>query len=149
MQQSKSVTDTHSPILFRFPSRFGHRRPLSKVPCAAQQVLVSYLRYHYCVCVNSNIVYFLKMENREKTIVSLYIIYAKRKHAKLLQSLFLKLITRWVDSYGFSIERFSHSVHRTASPKPGWIQNFWTEGPNKINSITIYKYQKQKYSPIN
>ena len=53
-----------------------------------------------------------------------------------------------VDSYGFSIERSSHSVHRAPSPKPGWIQNFWTEGPNKINSITINTKSKSIHQSI-
>ena len=89
-----TCTSSHS---FRFPPRLRHRRAVSEVPCAAQQVLARhllYMRHHYCVYVHSNTVYFLKMENREKATVSVYIIYAKRKHAELLQSLFLKLVTR-------------------------------------------------------
>ena len=41
------------PLCFRFFSHIGHYRVLSRVPCAIQQVLISYLFYiQQCVCVN-------------------------------------------------------------------------------------------------
>ena len=33
------------PLIFGFPSYLGHHRALSRVPCAVQQVLISYLFY--------------------------------------------------------------------------------------------------------
>ena len=33
------------PLIFGFPSHVGHQRALSRVPCAIQQVLISYLFY--------------------------------------------------------------------------------------------------------
>ena len=33
----------HIYSLFGFPSHLGHRRALSRAPCAVQQVLISYL----------------------------------------------------------------------------------------------------------
>ena len=41
------------PLIFRFPSHLGPRRVLSRVPCAAEQVLISYLFYIQC-CVYVN-----------------------------------------------------------------------------------------------
>ena len=35
------------PISFRFPSHLGHHRALSRVPCAIQLVLISYLLIFY------------------------------------------------------------------------------------------------------
>ena len=35
------------PLFFGFPSHLGHDRALSRVPCAIQQVLISYLFYMY------------------------------------------------------------------------------------------------------
>ena len=46
------------PLFFGFPSHLGHHRALSRVPCAIQQVLISYLFYTYyqqCIYVNSNL----------------------------------------------------------------------------------------------
>ena len=33
------------PLPFGFPSHLGHHSALSRVPCAAQQVIISYLFY--------------------------------------------------------------------------------------------------------
>ena len=33
------------PLFFEFPSHLGHQRALSRVPCAIQSVLISYLFY--------------------------------------------------------------------------------------------------------
>ena len=39
------------PLFFRFFSRMDHYRVLSRVPCAIQVVLISYLLYIYvCIC---------------------------------------------------------------------------------------------------
>ena len=38
------------PLSSGFPSRVGHCRALTRVPCAAQQVLISYLFYTRCCC---------------------------------------------------------------------------------------------------
>ena len=44
------------PLFFRFFSHLGHYRVLSRVPCAVQQILMSYLFYiQYCVYVNPNL----------------------------------------------------------------------------------------------
>ena len=44
------------PLFFRFPSHLGHHRALSRVPCAIQQVLISYLFYtQQCIYVNPNL----------------------------------------------------------------------------------------------
>ena len=44
------------PLFFRFFSHIGHYRVLSRVPCAIQQVLISYLFYiQQCVYVNPNL----------------------------------------------------------------------------------------------
>ena len=44
------------PLLFGFPSHLGHHRALSRVPCALQQVLISYLFYtQQCIYVNPNL----------------------------------------------------------------------------------------------
>ena len=43
------------PLFFRFPSHLGHHRALSIVPCAIQQVLISYLfciQQHICIIPN-------------------------------------------------------------------------------------------------
>ena len=45
VQQSESGTHIHISPLFAFPSCLGHCRPLSRVPCAMQSVLISYLFY--------------------------------------------------------------------------------------------------------
>ena len=34
-----------SPLFFGFPSLLGHHRVLSRVPCAIQKVLISYIFY--------------------------------------------------------------------------------------------------------
>ena len=45
-----------NPLFFRFPSPLGHHRALSRVPCASQQVLISYLIYtQYCIYVSLNL----------------------------------------------------------------------------------------------
>ena len=33
------------PLFFEFPSHLGHHRVLSRIPCAIQSVLISYLFY--------------------------------------------------------------------------------------------------------
>ena len=43
VQQSESVIHYIYPLFFRFFSHIGHYRVLSRVPCAIQQVLISYL----------------------------------------------------------------------------------------------------------
>ena len=46
------------PLFFLFPSHLGHHRALSSVPCAIQQVLISYLfytQYQQCIYVNPNL----------------------------------------------------------------------------------------------
>ena len=46
------------PPFFGFPSHLGHHRALSRVPCATQQVLISYLfytQYQQCIYVNPNL----------------------------------------------------------------------------------------------
>ena len=46
------------PLFFGFPSHLGHHRALSRVPCAIQQVLISYLfytQYQQCIYVNPNL----------------------------------------------------------------------------------------------
>ena len=46
------------PLSFGFPSHLGHRRALGRVPCAIQQVLISYLFYtqcQQCIYVNPNL----------------------------------------------------------------------------------------------
>ena len=44
------------PLLFGFPSHLGHHRALSRVPCAIQYVLISYLFYtQQCIYVSPNI----------------------------------------------------------------------------------------------
>ena len=47
VQQSESVIHIHISTLFFFRlfSHIGHYRVLSRVPCAIQQVLISYLFY--------------------------------------------------------------------------------------------------------
>ena len=43
-------------LFFGFPSHLGHQRALSRVPCALQQVLISYLFYtQQCIHVNPNL----------------------------------------------------------------------------------------------
>ena len=47
------------PLFFRFSSQVGHYRVLSRVPCAIQQVLISYIFYiQQCVCVNTNLLIY-------------------------------------------------------------------------------------------
>ena len=41
------------PIFFGFPLRLGHPRALSRVPCAIQKVLISYL-FYICQCQSPN-----------------------------------------------------------------------------------------------
>ena len=46
------------PLPFEFPSHSGHYSPLNRVPCAAQQILISYLfyaEYQWSICVHSNL----------------------------------------------------------------------------------------------
>ena len=44
------------PLFFRFYSHIGHYRVLSRVPCAVQQILISYLFYiQQCVYVSPNL----------------------------------------------------------------------------------------------
>ena len=44
------------PLFFGFPSHLGHHRALSRVPCAIQQVLISYLFYtQQGIYVNPNL----------------------------------------------------------------------------------------------
>ena len=45
VQQSESAIHTHVLCLFGFPSHSGHHSVLSRVPCAIQYVLISYLFY--------------------------------------------------------------------------------------------------------
>ena len=45
VQQSESVIHIHIPTLFYILSQVDHHRVLSRVPCAIQQVLLSYLFY--------------------------------------------------------------------------------------------------------
>ena len=50
VQKSKSaVCILISPLFFGFPSHLGHHRALSRVPCSAQYVLISYLFYTYFI----------------------------------------------------------------------------------------------------
>ena len=43
-------------VFFRFPSQLGHHTPLSRVSCAMQQVLISYLFYtQQCIYVSPNL----------------------------------------------------------------------------------------------
>ena len=49
---------TYIPSFLDFLKHLGHHRALSRVPCAIQQVLNSYLFYTYyqqCICVNPNL----------------------------------------------------------------------------------------------
>ena len=46
------------PLPYGLPSHSGHHSALSRVPCAIQQVLISYLfytQYQQCICVNPNL----------------------------------------------------------------------------------------------
>ena len=48
-----SYTCTYMPSFFRFSSHLSHRRALSRVPHALQQVLTSFLFYtEQCICVS-------------------------------------------------------------------------------------------------
>ena len=52
------------PLPFGFPSHSGHHRALSRVPCAIQKVLISYLlytQYQQCICANSQALYVHQM----------------------------------------------------------------------------------------
>ena len=56
VQQSELAIHILYPLLFGFPSHLGHPRALSRVPCAVQEVLSSYLFYKWwCVHVNPNL----------------------------------------------------------------------------------------------
>ena len=59
VQQSESTICIHiSPLFLDFLLNLGHHRALSRVPCAIQQVLISYLfytQYQQCVYVNPNL----------------------------------------------------------------------------------------------
>ena len=49
VQQSDSQICIYtSPLHFGFPPHLGHRRALSRGPCAVQQVLISYRFYAWC-----------------------------------------------------------------------------------------------------
>ena len=57
------------PLFFGFPSPLGHHRALSRVPCALQQVLISYLFYtqsQQCIYVNLNKVFIYQMFTKKK-----------------------------------------------------------------------------------
>ena len=43
--QSESATHIHVFLFFGFPSRLGHHRALSRVPCAILLVLISHMFY--------------------------------------------------------------------------------------------------------
>ena len=46
------------PLFFGLPSHLGHHRALSRIPCAIQYILISYLfytQYQQCICVNPNL----------------------------------------------------------------------------------------------
>ena len=45
VEQSESALHIHTSPLLGFPSHLGHHRALSRVPCAIQYVLISYLFY--------------------------------------------------------------------------------------------------------
>ena len=45
VQQSESIIQIHIPLFFRSCSHISHFRALSRVPRAAQQVLIGYLSY--------------------------------------------------------------------------------------------------------
>ena len=56
VQWSESAICIHISPLFWIPSHLGHHRALSRVPCAIQQVLISYLFYTYqCIYVSPNL----------------------------------------------------------------------------------------------
>ena len=45
VQQSESAIHMYTTLFLGFPSHLGHHRTLSRVPCALQLVLTSYLFY--------------------------------------------------------------------------------------------------------
>ena len=45
VQQSESAIHMYTPLFLGFPSHLGRHRTLSRVPCALQLVLTSYLFY--------------------------------------------------------------------------------------------------------
>ena len=64
VQQSESVIHI-STLFFRFFSHIDHYRVLSRVPCAIQQVLISYLFYiQQCVYVNPNLTVYPSPPNQ-------------------------------------------------------------------------------------
>ena len=56
VQQSESAMH---PFFFGFPSHIGHHRALSRVPCALQKVLISYLFIHNSVYLSISISQFI------------------------------------------------------------------------------------------
>ena len=56
VQQSESAVCIHISCIFKFSSHLGHQRAPSRVPCAVQQVLISYVFYtQQCIYVNPNL----------------------------------------------------------------------------------------------
>ena len=56
VQQSQSALFIHIYLFWGFLSHLGHHRALSRVPCAKQQVLISYLFYiQQCIYVSPNL----------------------------------------------------------------------------------------------
>ena len=56
VQQSQSALFIHTYLFWGFLSHLGHHRALSRVPCAKQQVLISYLFYiRWCIYVSPNL----------------------------------------------------------------------------------------------
>ena len=56
VQQSQSALFIHTYLFWGFLSHLGHHRALSRVPCAKQQVLISYLFYiQWCIYVSPNL----------------------------------------------------------------------------------------------
>ena len=56
VQQSQSALFIHTYLFWGFLSHLGHHRALSRVPCAKQQVLISYLFYiQHRMYVNPNL----------------------------------------------------------------------------------------------
>ena len=84
---------TYIPSFFGFLSHLGHQSALSRVPCATQQVLISYLfytQYQQCIYVNPvsqfnpRIVFYKKQCWNYNTFIS-----KKRKKNDIDQSLTL------------------------------------------------------------
>ena len=63
-------------VLFGFPSLLGHQRALSRVMCAIESVLTSYLFYaehQYCIYVNPNLL--LHPTIPVSPLVSMFVLY--------------------------------------------------------------------------